>query len=347
MSVIDVENWLQEILPELPSGNDLEYAPAFLALVEATKGTPEQQIGDRIEPGVPPNWKDVCKDSLTLLATTHDLRLGIYLTQALLHTDGYAGLADGLALLAGLVEKFWDSVHPQLDPEDNNDPTQRINTLLGLCDFENLLHPVLLAPLVESPAMGRFSLRDLNIATGKMPPPVEGDAPQLAAIQGAFTDAPIESLQDTVGAVAASLASLERIESYLGTQVGVGNTPNFVPLRDPLRDARRVLLEQLARRGAATPEDSGGSAGDLGMSPGEEESPARIASAPGVIRNRGDVIRTLDSVCDYYSRFEPSSPVPLLLKRARRLVPKRFHGDHDGPCSRRSQAGSDDQGRGA
>lgn len=28
----------------------------------------------------------------------------------------------------------------------------------------------------------------------------------------------------------------------------------------------------------------------------------------------------LDLICDYYARCEPSSPVPLLLKRAKRLV---------------------------
>ena len=37
-----------------------------------------------------------------------------------------------------------------------------------------------------------------------------------------------------------------------------------------------------------------------------------------------DVIRVLDRVCEYYERFEPSSPVPLLLHRAKQLVRKSF-----------------------
>jgi type VI secretion system protein ImpA len=36
------------------------------------------------------------------------------------------------------------------------------------------------------------------------------------------------------------------------------------------------------------------------------------------------VVRTIDRICDYYSRQEPSSPVPLLLKRARRLATGSF-----------------------
>ena len=35
-------------------------------------------------------------------------------------------------------------------------------------------------------------------------------------------------------------------------------------------------------------------------------------------------IRVLDKACDYLERHEPSSPVPLLLKRAKRLVSKNF-----------------------
>jgi type VI secretion system protein ImpA len=44
----------------------------------------------------------------------------------------------------------------------------------------------------------------------------------------------------------------------------------------------------------------------------------------GEIRSRADVVRTLDALCDYYARNEPSSPVPMLLTRAKRLVDKGF-----------------------
>jgi type VI secretion system protein ImpA len=44
----------------------------------------------------------------------------------------------------------------------------------------------------------------------------------------------------------------------------------------------------------------------------------------GAINSRADVIRVLDKICDYYSVHEPSSPIPLLLRRAQRLVEKTF-----------------------
>ena len=43
-----------------------------------------------------------------------------------------------------------------------------------------------------------------------------------------------------------------------------------------------------------------------------------------IIKNRQDVTRVLDQICLYYEKNEPASPVPLLLKRAARLVEKNF-----------------------
>ena len=37
-----------------------------------------------------------------------------------------------------------------------------------------------------------------------------------------------------------------------------------------------------------------------------------------------DVIRTLDRLCKYYEKYEPSSPLPLLLMRAKRLASMSF-----------------------
>jgi type VI secretion system protein ImpA len=36
------------------------------------------------------------------------------------------------------------------------------------------------------------------------------------------------------------------------------------------------------------------------------------------------VVRVLETLCAYYERYEPASPIPLLLRRAQRLVPMSF-----------------------
>ena len=44
----------------------------------------------------------------------------------------------------------------------------------------------------------------------------------------------------------------------------------------------------------------------------------------GEIRSTKDVMQALERICVYYDRHEPSSPIPLLLRRAQRLVDKKF-----------------------
>jgi type VI secretion system protein ImpA len=44
----------------------------------------------------------------------------------------------------------------------------------------------------------------------------------------------------------------------------------------------------------------------------------------GDISRREDVLMMIERICGYYVRVEPSSPVPLLLQRAKRLVTMDF-----------------------
>jgi type VI secretion system protein ImpA len=57
---------------------------------------------------------------------------------------------------------------------------------------------------------------------------------------------------------------------------------------------------------------------------GEAPEDAPDAGAVGVIRSRDDAIRALDRVADFFRKSEPSSPIPLFLERAKRLVAKDF-----------------------
>jgi type VI secretion system protein ImpA len=45
---------------------------------------------------------------------------------------------------------------------------------------------------------------------------------------------------------------------------------------------------------------------------------------PGAVKSRQDAIRALDAVAAFFKRTEPSSPIPMFLERAKRLVSKDF-----------------------
>ena len=90
--------------------------------------------------------------------------------------------------------------------------------------------------------------------------------------------------------------------------------PDLDGLSSELKTVHGKLREQLSRRGVELAPVEGEAGGN-----GAE--PARV---PGDIRSRDDAIRVLDQICEYFRKNEPSSPVPLLLQRAKRLLSKDF-----------------------
>jgi type VI secretion system protein ImpA len=241
------------------------------------------------------------------------------LTRALLNTDGMVGMSDGLELTQRMMEQYWETLHPQLDPDDDNDPIMRVNTLVSLTDRDTMLADVRKTPLVSSRALGRFSLRDVEIATGAVPAP-EGltDVPSIEGIDAAFMDADLDELKVTSDAIGAAIDSIGTIELFVTEKVGVGQAADLSALPHLLRSAQQVMAERLSRRGVGV-EVSGEEGAAAGSS--EDGAPQPIT---GDIRSREDVVRLLDKACDYFERHEPSSPVPLLLRRAKRLVSKDF-----------------------
>lgn len=325
MPLKNLDSLLQPVSADAPCGVDLEYDPAFLELERLSESKPEQQMGNTIVPAQEPDWKEVANRALALFGKTKDLRIAAKVTRALLQTEGLAGFADGLSLTRGLVETFWDGFYPKLDPEDGNDPTFRVNVLMGLCDGPAFIDRIRVIPLVSARSFGRFSLRDMAMASGEIPPPAGAEAPKSSAIEGAFSECPIPELQATTDALRSALDSLKAIEAFVGEKVGASSGPNFAKLTTLLRSGEKIMSAHLTRRGVgveAAAAATGEAAAD-GVAPG----PGGFAPGPslsGEIKSRDDVIRAIDKICGYYERYEPSSPVPILLQRSKRLVSASF-----------------------
>ncbi|MFH1998506.1 MAG: type VI secretion system protein TssA [Planctomycetota bacterium] len=347
MNGIDLDQLVNPVSADSPCGEDLEYEPEFQELEQASMGKPEQQYGDTIQPMEPPDWKTVKQKSIELLEKSKDLRLGVYLTCASFNLHGWSGLHDGLKVVAALMEQYWDEIHPRLDPSDDNDPTLRVNVLLTLCDKEKMLQTVRNTPLIKSRPFGQFSLRDVQIARGDLSPVSDQSEPlSLSTIEAAFQDCDLDGLQSTSLALRGASDRLNHIESMLRDHIDVHQLPDMRPLADLLEAAERIVSENLARRGQPAEnreKDNQDAAGSASGNPLEEvsradttkaganmadkdttSSPPGTVQSVGEIQSREDVIRVLDKVCQFFYRNEPSSPVPLLLKRAKKLISKDF-----------------------
>ena len=319
----DLNNLLDPVSADAPCGADLEYDPAFAELERISVAKAEQQIGDTIVPAEEPDWKSVQKKALDILPRGKDLRAAVHLARSLLGTDGWPGFAQGLNVLKGFVETFWEGIYPRLDPDDGNDPTMRINILNGLTDGA-VLNAVRSTPLVASRTLGRFGLKEIEIASGDAPAPVvsEGStavAPTEASIDGAAMDADLAALQQTAAAVKECVAALNALEAGVTAHVDAGNGPNFGKLTALIRKADQFMTAKLSMRAPAeTSSDGGNGASTNGAGP---SGPAFVG---GAIRSREDVIKALDAIATYYERYEPSSPIPLFMARCRKMVMMGF-----------------------
>src|SRR5690242_1849993 len=125
MAMIAAESLLEPVSASSPSGDNLEYQPEFAELERASQGKPAWQMGSAIVPGEPPNYARVIRLATELLGRSKDLRIVVLLVRAASETAGFEGLDVGLAVVRGLVERFWESLYPELDPDDG-DATMRM-----------------------------------------------------------------------------------------------------------------------------------------------------------------------------------------------------------------------------
>jgi type VI secretion system protein ImpA len=329
MSKLDVDALLREVDPTAPCGPNMEYDPLFVALEQAVLGKPEVQYGATITAAAPPDWKAVRRMASELFGRSRDLRLAVHLLRANLSLFGIDGLADGVHLIERLLEERWDSVHPQLDADDDMDPMLRINSLAILADLGTVLKDLKEATLIVLPGLGPLSLRTLEVTSGELPPPAGQEKIALESLEKALADVDETGLGHAVDSLERALGSVVNIESLLVRRVGSSQALNLDPMTRPLKRGRDFLGQQLAVRQAAAqagdagPDSDAGDAG-AGDASGGAAPLERGAPISGEIANRADVVRLLGKLIKYYQQHEPSSPLPLLLERARRLAPKNF-----------------------
>jgi type VI secretion system protein ImpA len=320
---------LPEISAEAPAGENMENDAAFGELERAARGKPEQQAGSVIIPAEEPDWQDVDDKAVALLGVTHDLRILQILALARLRLQGIEGFAEVLAAITGKLQNNWADVHPQLDPDDDNDPTLRANALLGLADSGRVLRVLRDLPLVVSSRAGKISWRDISISIGAIEPTDDRDKLTEATIRGAFADADADRIAAMRDALTAAIADTVAIPAAFDEQAGYGTGPDLSELTKLLREMSR-FFDRYAPAAQAPDEAAEDGASDDGASQQDESGDVTprtrgvSAASLGAVTTRADALRLLDLAMAYYESYEPSSPLPLLIARARRLAEKNF-----------------------
>jgi type VI secretion system protein ImpA len=295
----------QPLAGDQPGGEDLEYS-SLLAGLDAYR-----LFGQATPPEEAPDWGEIRTQAITALGRSRDLRLLAHVCAAVLRTDGLDAFADTLTVAADWLETMWPHVYP---PASDDDVMMRRNALSAFTDPVAIIDGLRRLPLVRS-RHGIITLRDVDIATGVVPPGEKDVKLDDAQIDAAFADVADADLVKLHESAARAMTALDRIEKASLAGGGIEAVPDLSRLRPVVGRVERVLRQHLAvQQDDSTTKETTAVGGDGGVT----------AAVVGTIKSRQDAIRALDAVAEYFRRNEPSSPIPLFVDRAKRLVAKDF-----------------------
>jgi type VI secretion system protein ImpA len=291
-----VEELLAPVSDEAPAGVDLSYDGERQAI--------ERDFELAGQGATDIDWRETVRMIEKQSSHTKDVWLAVYLARAGARLGQLDTVQAGCAMLAGLLERYWDSVYPALDEYGVQGRKGPCESLTRIGEF---LGPLRRTVLLDHARFGSYSGEDFARFAD------EGEqAEGYGMFRAALADIPVETLQVVIDRLDGIRDALRHADIVLTEKAAtVGDTgTNFQPAYDAIEAIRRAVVPH------------------AGISVEEVAEEAASVSAappqPARIDTREDVVRMLDAIGDYYRRREPSSPVPIALRRVRGWITMDF-----------------------
>ncbi len=341
-----IEELLQPIPGDNPSGVNLYSTPLFEEVREARRQDDTGPQGLWEHDVKMADYDEVIRLTTDALANkTKDLFLACWLAEALLHKQGFAGLADGLRLIHGLVERFWDTVYPEIEDGDAEFRASPIEWFGNYMEPSKGSSPALAVKMIavtnnkidwlkysESRAVPtqeetnesdvKRAAREKALKEGKLPPE-EADA--------AVEQTPKAFYAKLHKDIADAQAALKALEALCNDKFG-DVAPSFSKLRAGMTDVGTTVGIILKRKRELEP-DPEPEAGAAESAEAEQEAAAAAPSALGEIKSRDDAVAHILAGVQFLRSKEPQSPAGYLIARALRWGELRAAGATPDPKS--------------
>ncbi len=329
-SVIDVEALLQPISDEAPSGENLRYSGLYDEVNEARRADDNMNMGEWQTEVKVSDFRQVF-DLVTkaLAEQTKDIQLAVWLCEALVKLHGFVGLRDGLQLLVGLQERFWDTLHPEID---EGDMEGRANAISWFDTYGALAAKE--APITGQAGYSFFNWDESKVydipddletfstedqvkynalkARAEAERRVTADMwrKETAATRRVFC----EQLNFTLGECFEALKELNRVTEEKFDRNQVPGLSNLKKGLDEINDQSKKLLDE--KRLEEPDESDVEESAEGGSGEGGTVTIGGVAVAAGAIQNRRDALKRLQDIADFFQRTDPHSPVAYLIQRA-------------------------------
>jgi len=328
---LDLETLLTPISADSPTGMDVrtDFSPTsnYFRLRDARADARAAERAADTDPAAEgtstESWRTVRALSLKILSEqAKDLEIAAWLTEALVRSNGLAGLAFGAQVIGGLADRYWDQLYPMPDEDGMETRLAPVTGLNGEGGDGTLTQP-----------LNKLRLFNNN----------DGEPVMLFQYQAS---ADLETIADKARKETRLKAGVMPFDQ-MQTLARAAGAANFVALRRNLREAQAAwtamgeILDRLAGRDApptrrvsetmetilsiinqyAPPEvsDSGGEAAAEDEAAGEggvmEASGGQMVSKKKVV-TREDALGTLTEIADFFRRTEPQSPLAYTIDEA-------------------------------
>ncbi len=329
------EDILAPIAGDNPSGIDLRYDTKLLIydkIKEARRQDDDLAQGAWQSERKTANWPLVLKLGQDTIATvSKDLQIAAYLTEALLQTERFAGLRQGLDLTLNLLTGFWDTVYPVIEDGDRELRAVPLAWLGTMLDTPLRTVPIVAAghsflTYKESRTVGYEDqaktdkdrkARAALLQSGKLAPEV---------FDKAFEETPKAFYAQAEKELDASLELLGKLDAFCDEKFE-SDSPGFSKLNTALTEIRHTVHQLLDKKREKEPdpvEEIPVEAAAEAPAAGAEGAPApALITGP---TDRRQAVAAVVGAAAFLRKNEPTSPAPYLLLRGLRWGELRSAG---------------------
>jgi type VI secretion system protein ImpA len=328
--------FLEPISDASPAGEDLSFDPVLDEIKEARRADDATLAqGDWVRDLKTANWNAVINICENLLRKrTKDLQIIAFYSEALAKKNGFSGLATGLQILEGSLDRFWESIFPTLadGPEERISRLEWLDAAVGDAVRDLPMLPASAGGHSWSRWQESREVENLGLKS----PDLKAAAIQAGKLSGEAFDKAVKQAggpwfkqihQEILAAQQACTAIIARLDQCLGM-----DAPTMERLKtaiegcDALARNFRGKFETLPPQGAdpapAAPapraqETAAATAAPPSFPP--QGPPASLYPDPeAALVAREQAIVQLRQVANYFRTYEPHSPVAPLVERAAR-----------------------------
>ncbi len=330
-AVIDVTALLEPIPGENPAGESIQYSGVYDEIREARRSEDVLPQGEWQREPKAAEWSKVMElATSSLISKTKDLQMGVWMTEAMVQLYGFVGLRDGMKVLRGFHERFWENVYPEKDGED----LEARGNALSFLDTKVSI-PLKNLPLTKTGSGIEYTYLQWEESTKfDLPENLEGlesdaynRAVELKAqaeaegrtsgdvwrkAKGATRRAFYEEQFLVLNECWEEFQGLDRImDEKFGRQ-----TPGLGALKKSLDDVRSLVEKLVKEKRILEPDPVLDGSSSTDGSSASPDGAGGGSGSVGPVRSRDDALRRLAEVAQYFQRTEPHSPVAYLVQRA-------------------------------